>query len=108
MRKLTELNIYRLKESIKEIQYKIDNFDCSEYATDEQYSDFLDELYGDVNICGYEYSASHALQEIDPIAYSCGFSDYCNTLEPSDFKEYQELESELDELESELDELESE
>jgi len=108
MRKLTSINIERVKEQIKELKNKIDNFDCSEYATDEQYSDFLDELYGAVDICGYKYSSSYALQELDPIAYNCGFSDYCNTLEPSDFKEYQELESELDELESELDELESE
>jgi len=61
------------------------------YETERQdwdYDEFLNELYGDVNICGYTYTASRALKLVDPIAYDCGFSDmqeYTYTVEaPSD------------------------
>lgn len=44
----------------------------------QQYDDFLDECYGTINICGLDYSASVAFKEVDPIAYRCGFNDYCD------------------------------
>lgn len=48
----------------------------SEYADEQLYSDMLDDCYGDVDICGYSYSASIALERVDPIAYRCGLSDW--------------------------------
>lgn len=42
----------------------------------ERYDEMLDDCYGDVNVCEYEYNTSHALREIDPIAYRCGFLDW--------------------------------
>jgi len=50
----------------------------SEYEALKQYDEMLDELYGEIKICGYEYSASNALKEVDPIAYRCGFNDFCD------------------------------
>lgn len=44
-------------------------------GTDE-YSDFLDDCYGDVTICGMTYSAGAALEAIDPIAFRVGLGDY--------------------------------
>ena len=41
-----------------------------------QYQEMLDDCYGEIAICGYQYSASHALERIDPIAYNCGFADF--------------------------------
>lgn len=46
----------------------------------EAYNLWLDECYGDIEICGYTYSASLALYRIDPIAYNEGFNDYINSL----------------------------
>jgi hypothetical protein len=46
-----------------------------------QFDEMLDECHPMVNVCGYEYSPSHALRQLDPIAYRCGFSDYCSMLE---------------------------
>jgi len=46
----------------------------------EQYNEMLDEVYGDIEICDYTYSASLALYRIDPIAYDQGFSDYVDSL----------------------------
>jgi vacuolar-type H+-ATPase subunit D/Vma8 len=108
MKTLTEINLQRLKEQIKETEDKINNFERYMYVSDDTYSDFLDEIYGEIDICGYKYYASYALQKLDPIAYDCGFSDYCDSLDNSDFKEFIELENELEELQNELEELENE
>ncbi len=43
---------------------------------DKRYQDFLDEIHGPVMIGGYEYQTSHALKEVDPTAYRCGFADW--------------------------------
>lgn len=44
--------------------------------TEEQYRDLLDEIYGDVEVCGMTFSSGRALQELDPVAFRCGLSDY--------------------------------
>ena len=46
-----------------------------EGCNEEEYMDYLDEVFGPVNICGLEYQASQALKEIDPIAFRVGFAD---------------------------------
>lgn len=40
------------------------------------YDDFLDEVYGTIKICGYDYDASLALKLVDETAYNCGFADF--------------------------------
>lgn len=42
----------------------------------KEYNEWLDELYGVVNIGGYIYETSHALKEVDPTTYRCGYADY--------------------------------
>jgi hypothetical protein len=46
----------------------------------------LDDCYPLAQVCGFEYAASHALKELDPIAYRCGFSDYTSSLEEDNVK----------------------
>ena len=46
-----------------------------------QYDDYIDEMTGDVTILGMSYSASRVLKEMDPIAYSCGFSNWLYSME---------------------------
>jgi hypothetical protein len=48
-------------------------------ALDDMYKGFLDEIHGTVKICGYEYSSSRALGEVDPTAYRCGFADWLDS-----------------------------
>lgn len=48
----------------------------SENLESDGYDEMLNELYGPVNICGYEYDAAAAWEKIDPIAYRCGFADW--------------------------------
>ncbi len=48
----------------------------SEVEKDEEdFIESLNDIYGMINICGYEYEAGRILREIDPIAFQCGLSD---------------------------------
>lgn len=40
-----------------------------------EYEDFLNELYGDITICGIEMQQGTILREVDPVAFRCGLSD---------------------------------
>lgn len=44
-----------------------------------RFDEFLDECYPEVKIAGYTYSTSHALKEIDPIAYREGFNNWLDS-----------------------------
>ena len=61
-----------------------DGSKAAEYITenmgDSAYADMLDECYGDIDICGYSYSASIAFERVDEIAYRCGRNDYYDSL----------------------------
>lgn len=61
----------------------------SENLDQDLYDEFLDEIHGEVEICGYSYQASLALERVDPIAYRCGFSDFQDMV-------YSEVKDELD------------
>ena len=41
-----------------------------------EYMELLDDVYGEVTICGMTYSAGAALEAIDPVAFRCGLGDY--------------------------------
>ncbi len=43
--------------------------------TDEEYIEELNEIYGEVEICGMTFDAGRALKELDPTAFDCGKSD---------------------------------
>lgn len=68
-------------------QYIIDMMDES------YYDDMLDEVYGDIEICGYTYAASTALFRIDRVAYDCGMSDYEDSI-------YGDIVAELEEMDA--------
>ena len=50
----------------------------TERDAERMYGDMLDEY--PVVIGSLEYSGSHVLQNIDPIAYRCGFLDYVDSM----------------------------
>jgi hypothetical protein len=52
----------------------------NEIIMKEYYDDMLNEIFGTIKICGYEYSASRALYRVDEIAYREGMNDYENIL----------------------------
>lgn len=52
---------------------------CEEITESEQeqrFRDMLDDAYGEVEIAGFKYSTSRALEEVDPTAFRCGMADY--------------------------------
>lgn len=58
---------------------------------DSYFVEMLDEIYGTVSICGYEYDASYAYQRLDPTGFRCGMLDYYDGLRS-------DIESELEDM----------
>lgn len=65
----------------RELLSNIEGRYISVRTLEQEYNDMLDDIYGNVQICGYMYTTSHALTRTDPIAYRCGFSDWLGTSE---------------------------
>ena len=89
--------VKEIQNKIIEVQDAIDSYEDGEMH--DEYNDMIDECNGLVTIFGMEYNASHVLELVDPIAYRCGYNDYCDA-------PVSELQNELDSLNDELDELE--
>jgi len=53
----------------------------------DMFDEMLDEVFGKVNICGYEYISSYALQELDPVAYREEFNSWLDQYKWSEDKE---------------------
>lgn len=100
------IQVAALKKQIAELENKIDNFEIDEDKYDENYDEWLDEIYGEIMIGNISFLPSRILKELDPIAYRCGFSDYIDSLDIEDDEEYQELQIELEEAKEELAKLE--
>lgn len=45
-------------------------------VSESVYRDYLDDTCDGVVVCGMTYSAGRVLQEVDPVAFRCGLSDY--------------------------------
>ena len=43
------------------------------------YDSMLDGCYPDLTIAGYVYDTARALDQLDPIAYKCGWIDWCDS-----------------------------
>jgi DnaJ-class molecular chaperone len=43
--------------------------------TEEEYEEYLNECFGDVDICGMKYPSGYALRQLDEIAFNCGMSE---------------------------------
>jgi hypothetical protein len=42
----------------------------------EAYREMLNECYGNIEIAGLEYTTALALEQVDEIAFRCGFNDW--------------------------------
>lgn len=56
-------------------QYIIDNANLI-----GEYDDMLDDVYGEIRICGLSYAPSEALRRVNKVAYDCGYDDYVDSL----------------------------
>lgn len=44
--------------------------------SESEYMEFLNDVYGEVTICGMTYSAGAALEACDPVAFRVALGDY--------------------------------
>lgn len=71
----TDSQVYKLMELEQFDQFEI----ISESDAEELYDDMLNEM--DWCCVGtMEFAPSRVLQALDPVAYNCGFSDFCDSL----------------------------
>lgn len=101
-----ESKIEFIESAIKAKQSEIDSFEYS--CTDAEYAEMLDDVYGDVEICGMNYSSSQALKLLDAVAYRCGKGDYESNYDLDTCEEYNDLKDELESLEDDLESLREE
>lgn len=95
-----------LQEDVEKAQDDVDNFEYE--ATEEEYENYLDEIYGDVEVAGYTYSTSLILQNIDPTAFRTGKNDYEAMYDLDDSAEYTDLCDIVTDKTDELEDLEQE
>lgn len=107
------MNIENLKAQLalriqerEDKQKKLDNFELDSDNYEEQFRGFIDEVSDEVVVLGMRFPPSRVLEELDPIAFSCGLADYVNNLDKTQDQEYQELEGELGALNDEISDLE--
>ena len=104
--------IRHLERDIEDKQGEIctaqSNIETFEYScTDDEYEQMLDDVYGDVEICGMNYSSSRALKILDPVAYRCAKNDFESNYDLNNCEEYSDLKDELESLEDQLYDLEN-
>lgn len=50
----------------------------SDYQLDKMFCEYLDEVYEDIDICGYKYQPSRTLREVDPVCYHEEYANWLN------------------------------
>ncbi len=93
--------VEEVKEQIEEKVEELEENDRYE-MTDDEYIDWLDGVYPEVDICGSKRSAGYTLQQIDEIMFNIGKSEEEDRIIE---EKREELEGELDDLKDELEEL---
>ena len=81
--------------------------------SNDEYCDWLDEIYPAVEVCGMTYLAGMTLEAIDPVAFRCGLGDYESEIQTEledaiDNEDESEVEWEDGKSPDELDALEDE
>ena len=89
--------IKEIKEELAELKEKKEDIENNEDWATEQYDNMIDSQ-GTVKIGNLEYNASYVLEQVDPIAYRCGYNDYFD-------EQLSEIENEITDLEEELKEV---
>lgn len=59
--------------------YDVDNGEVE--LSNEEYNDYIDEIYEPVEVAGMTFNVSRILEELDPVAWRCGKGDYESELD---------------------------
>lgn len=54
--------------------------------TEDEFEEYLNEMYGTVDVCGMTFDSGAILRELDPTAFRCGQADYESELEPVEWE----------------------
>ena len=82
-----------IKKQITELEEEKQHLE--EGYNEDEYEEFLNEVYGTVKIGSLEYPSGTVLKQLDEIAFNCGLSDYNDN-------KITEIEEEIDELKEKL------
>jgi len=75
-------------DNVKTFQgFDVENGEVS--LSDSEYVDYLNEIYGTVQVCDQNFDSGAILLELDPTSFKCGKSDYESNLDS-------ELQTQLD------------
>jgi chromosome segregation ATPase len=103
----------RLEREIKGLEKELEDFpeelSLENKEAKEKYDDWIDEMYGTIQIAGITWFASGILEEMDPVAYIAEFNEWINDMDEQDlkmFSEYRDMLERKEELEEELEEIE--
>lgn len=72
----------------------------------DDFREYLDEIYGTVEIAGSTFNTGYALEQLDPTAFRGGLNDWIDSLDKEDEEDYKELMEEEEEFENEIIDLE--
>lgn len=61
---------------LEEMNKRLAELQLSTLELKERFDEFLDDVYGTVEVAGLSYCTSNLLKSTDPIAYRCGFNDW--------------------------------
>lgn len=101
------------RNNLKAKQQEMADYEIS--RDDSDYRDYLNDSEDTATICGHEYAAGYALEQVDPTAFRCGMVDWIDTLDKEDEDDYkglmqeeEDIEDEITDLEEKIEELEKE
>jgi len=64
-----------LNEAMQKLYDKAEELYIEEYNTEDNLEETLNDIYGEVEICGTSFQQGSAFKELDPIAFRCELSN---------------------------------
>ena len=98
-----DLGIYQ--ENLRQTEYDLNNFEYT--MTEEEFNDYLNDGYDDVEIFGLTFTPSEIIKNCDPVAYRCYKNDHESSFDVEELREYQDLEQEVTDLKEHIEYLEN-
>lgn len=97
-----DVKIEEWQEAADELAYIEENKD--EYIEESDYEELLD-CEGVVSVGGLDFYPSTILKQCDPIAYNEGWSNFCDSVDITEYVQYKDVEREVESLEDEISDL---
>lgn len=95
-----------LREDLNEANKLLSDYYPDIDGCTDMFDDYLHDSYGNINLCGLNYSVAGVLRKTDLVRYECWLSDWVDeefTNNPRKFEDYVEIESHISDLQNEID-----